>query len=112
MLLDRRLLRAHPLYRALGVQQMSENEESKKESPLRAAMTVILKANDVVVAQVDDPVLWNDVFAAISGGQPRLPLPTALPPVAAVLPAANQAAAAVVANTPAMDPLSKFAKEL
>lgn len=90
---------------------MNENEESKKESPLRAAMTVVLKADNVVVAQVDDPGLWNEVFAAINGGQSRL-APTAAPAAASTLPAADPVAAAVLANTPAIDPLSKFAKEL
>lgn len=88
---------------------MNENEEFKKEGPLRAAMTVVLKANDVVVAQVDDPILWNDVFAAINGGQSRLAPTVAAPALPA---AADPVAAAVVANTPAIDPLSKFAKEL
>jgi len=90
---------------------MNENEQPKKEGPLRAAMTVVLKANDVVVAQVDDPVLWNDVFATINGGQSRLASAVAAAAVPA-LPAADPVAAAVVANTPAIDPLSKFAKEL
>jgi|SRR6185312_224749 len=93
---------------------MSENEEPKK-NPLRAAMTVMLKANDVVVAQIDDPVLWNDVFAAISGGQSRLTSPAGISALAPALPISDPvtaAVAAVAANTPAMDPLSKFAKEL
>lgn len=86
--------------------------ESKKEGPLRAAMTVVLMANEVVVARIDDPVLWNEVFAAINGGQPRLVSASPLAQTPPTLPSADPVAAAVVANTPAIDPLSKFAKEL
>lgn len=35
---------------------------------VKAKLTVVLKANDVVVAEVDDARLWQRVLAAISGG--------------------------------------------
>lgn len=107
---------------------MSEQEEAQtKPSPLKAAMSVVLKANDVVVAEVDDPALWNAVFAAISAGQSSLPVQTSaslpqsqFPPhglltpnvASGSLPGADAVVAATVANTPAIEPIHKFAKEL
>lgn len=36
---------------------------------VKATLTVILKANDVVVAEVEDPVLWQRVLTVIHGGR-------------------------------------------
>lgn len=52
----------------------------KKESmaSLKARLTVALRANDVVVAELEDPQLWQRVLASINVGDsafPRLELP-------------------------------------
>ncbi|GAA0889004.1 hypothetical protein [Rhodanobacter soli] len=95
---------------------MNDSTEPKKDGPLKAAMSVVLKANNVVVAEVEDPMLWNEVFAAISSGSSRLTKPATLqaqPTLpAALLPSADPAVAAVLANTPAIEPINKLAKEL
>lgn len=36
---------------------------------LKAKLTVALKANDVVVAELEDPGLWQRVLAAINVGE-------------------------------------------
>jgi hypothetical protein len=36
---------------------------------VKATLTVILKANDVVVAEVEDPALWQRVLTVIHGGK-------------------------------------------
>jgi hypothetical protein len=95
---------------------LNDSAEARKDGPLKAAMSVVLKANNVVVAEVDDPILWNEVFSAINLGNSRL-APT-VPPAAAVvqapsgLPAADPVVAAAVANTPAIEPINKLAKEI
>lgn len=107
---------------------MSEPEETQpKASPLKATMSVVLKANDVVVAEVDDPALWNAVFAAIRAGQSSFPIQTAasmsqsqsaphsmltanVPPGS--LSGADAIVADTMANTPAIEPIHRFAKEL
>lgn len=46
---------------------------------LKAKLTVALRANDVVVAELDDPNLWQRVLASINVGDsafPRLELPS------------------------------------
>jgi hypothetical protein len=104
---------------------MTEQEQPQtKESPLKAAMSVVLKANDVVVAEVDDPVLWNSIFAAISSGRSTLaavaapsPLPSfPLSPGQHALDGHGSTADAVIAsamaNTPLIEPVQKFAREL
>lgn len=94
---------------------MNDSAEPKKDSPLKAAMSVVLKANNIVVAEVDDPILWNEVFSAINSGVSRLSPsgPAASPLSSAVgLPAADPIVAAAVANTPAIEPINKLAKEL
>ena len=96
---------------------LSDSAEPKKESPLKAAMSVVLKANNVVVAEVDDPVLWNEVLSAINLGSSRLIAPSLVstPASAALgagLPAADPIVAATVANTPTIEPINKLAKEL
>ncbi|QNH15551.1 hypothetical protein HEP74_00674 [Xanthomonas sp. SS] len=106
---------------------MAEQEQSQtKESPLKATMSVVLKANDVVVAEVDDPVLWNAVFAAISSGRstlavtaqaqplplPSLPLPVGQYVQDPQVSAADAVVATTVANTPLIEPVQKFAREL
>ncbi|UQQ14147.1 hypothetical protein [Xanthomonas arboricola] len=92
---------------------MNESAESKKDGPLKAAMSVVLKANNVVVAEVDDPILWNEVFSAINLGNSRLAPPAAaLPTASASLQAADPAVTAAVANTPAIEPIDKLAKEV
>lgn len=106
---------------------MSESEQLQiKENALKATMSVVLKANDVVVAEVDDHVLWNAVFAAISTGRSTLatvaavaaPLPIPGPLATGVgapgghLSGADAMVAATVANTPSIEPVQKFAKEL
>ena len=89
-------------------------------------MSVVLKANDVVVAEVDDPVLWNSIFAAISSGGstlgaavpaqplplPPLPLPTGQYAQQEQTSAADSAVAASAVNTPLIEPVHKFAREL
>ncbi|HKO11827.1 MAG TPA: hypothetical protein VJV22_07660 [Acidobacteriaceae bacterium] len=37
---------------------------------IKATLTVALKANDVVVAELEDPALWQRVLAAINVGDP------------------------------------------
>lgn len=95
---------------------MNDSAEPKKDGPLKAAMSVVLKANNVVVAEVEDPTLWNEVFAAISSGSSRLAKPATPEPHLAqpttLLPSADPAVAAVIANTPAIEPINKFAREL
>lgn len=39
---------------------------------VKAALTVVLKANEVVVAEVEDAVLWQNVLTAINTGKPAL----------------------------------------
>ena len=41
-------------------------------STVKAALSVILKADDVVVAEVNDAALWQRILAAINGGQSAL----------------------------------------
>lgn len=108
---------------------MTEQEQPQtqtKGSPLKAAMSVVLKANDVVVAEVDDPVLWNSVFAAISLGRSTLaavPAPSPSPLLSLPLPSGRNALdgqgstadaviASAMANTPLIEPVQKFAREL
>jgi hypothetical protein len=38
-------------------------------TPVKATLSVILKANDVVVAEVEDPVLWQRILTAINRGK-------------------------------------------
>ena len=38
---------------------------------VKATLTVCLKANDVVVAELEDPGLWQRVLAAINMGDPE-----------------------------------------
>jgi len=38
-------------------------------TPVKATLTVILKANDVVVAEVEDATLWQRVLTVIHGGK-------------------------------------------
>jgi hypothetical protein len=38
---------------------------------VKATLTVCLKANDVVVAELEDPGLWQRVLAAINLGDPQ-----------------------------------------
>jgi hypothetical protein len=43
-----------------------------EKSPIKATLTIVLKAGDVAVAESHDPVLWQQVLAAISaGGDPE-----------------------------------------
>lgn len=42
---------------------------------VKAKLTVILKADEVVVAEVEDPVLWQHALTVIHGGKPELPGP-------------------------------------
>jgi hypothetical protein len=78
-------------------------------------MSIVLKANDVVVAEVENPTLWNAVFAAINAGSSGLPssLTQALQaPPAAIGSIGLSYAADTASNTPALEPIDKFAKEL
>lgn len=91
-------------------------DDSEKPSVLRAAMSVVLKANDVVVAEVENPTLWNAVFAAINAGNSSLSsasLTQSLQvPSAAIGSSGSPYAADAASNTPALEPIDKFAKEL
>lgn len=40
--------------------------EMKRMTSVKATLTVSLKANDVVVAELEDPALWQRVLAAIN----------------------------------------------
>ena len=42
---------------------------------VKAKLMVILKADEVVVAEVEDPVLWQHALTVIHGGKPELPGP-------------------------------------
>jgi len=44
---------------------------TKPESPLKAKLTITLKAGEVAVAESSDPILWQEVLAAISSGDVR-----------------------------------------
>jgi hypothetical protein len=91
---------------------MSDDQPSTPPSPLKAAMSVVLKANNVVVAEVDDPALWNEVFSAINSGSSslaRVPAPVLRGPLLA---ASDPISTAAVLNTPATEPIQKFAREL
>jgi hypothetical protein len=49
---------------------------SSSELPVqafKAKLTVTLKANDVIVAEIEDANLWQQIVAAINGGKSRLP---------------------------------------
>src|SRR5665647_2727196 len=35
---------------------------------VKAKLTIILKANDTVVAEIDDPSLWQEVLSAVNSG--------------------------------------------
>jgi hypothetical protein len=39
---------------------------------VKAALSVVLKADDVIVAEVQDPVLWQHVLTAINAGKPAI----------------------------------------
>jgi hypothetical protein len=41
---------------------------SDKKSPIKTTLTIVLKAGEVAVAESQDPVLWQQVLAAISAG--------------------------------------------
>lgn len=85
---------------------MKAKDSAEKEGPLKAAMSVVLKANEVVVAEVNDAALWNAIFAAISSGS------SSLAAAAPATPSPVSDPAAAVRNTPATEPISKLAKEL
>jgi len=46
--------------------------KQEDEAPVKAALTVVLKANDVVVAEVKDSRLWQRVLSAINAGHSEL----------------------------------------
>lgn len=92
-----------------------EDSESKPVSPLKAAMSVVLKAGSVTVAEVNDPILWNEVFSAINSGSSSI---ARLATAATHLPQGNGLLAsdpltpAITPNTPVSEPIQKFAREL
>jgi hypothetical protein len=55
---------------------------------VKAALTVILKADDVVVAEVDDATLWQRILTAIHDGESTLE-PPAVPPAEAPVPSSD-----------------------
>ncbi|MFL6957439.1 hypothetical protein ACJ7C5_06660 [Nocardiopsis yanglingensis] len=89
---------------------------NEKVGPVKASMSVVLKANEVVVAEVDDAILWNAVFAAMNSGSSALS-PMTLPSAQMQGIDAENTSNKVqtqqqTQNTPAAEPLNKFAKEL
>lgn len=88
---------------------MKDKDSQAKNGPLKASMSVLLKANEVVVAEVDDAVLWNAVFAAISSGSSVL---STAPAAAAQTPVVDAVVQPFANNTPVAEPINKFAKEL
>lgn len=88
---------------------MEKKDGENQNGVLKARMSVVLKANEVIVAEVDDAGLWNAVFAAISSGsstiassvQQKLPLSPA-----------DSVVETIVRNTPVTEPINKFAREL
>jgi hypothetical protein len=110
--LDIRRLNADHSHKAAKELTLKTNEKS---GPLKASMSVVLKANEVVVAEVDDAILWNAVFAAINNGSSTL-LPVVPTGAQALsLDAANPPAIQIqqqIQETPVAEPLNKLAKEL
>lgn len=80
----------------------------------RAKTSVVLMADEVVVLEVNDPILWGVVYAAINSGSSTLAGVPLLPGLAAVASDNNVSSVAetVVRNTPVPEPINKFAKEL
>jgi hypothetical protein len=98
---------------------MKDMEEGKKDGAIKARVSVVLKANEVVVAEVEDATLWTAVLAAINSGLsalgPAIPAVTAAPAVplpSQALVGEGSVVDAVVRNTPVTEPINKFAKEL
>jgi len=78
---------------------------------LKARMSVLLKANEVIVAEVEDAVLWNAVFAAINAGTSSL-LQSHQLSVTPVHAAGGSVAEDITRNAPATEPINKFSREL
>lgn len=92
------------------------NLNKEGAGPLKARMSVVLKANDVVIAEVEDFQLWNAVLSAISAGSSSLLQPGASVVASSTSIAGPSVIDAVIAtnqaNTPMQEPVSKFAKDL
>ncbi|QDW67677.1 hypothetical protein [Luteimonas granuli] len=94
------------------MQGKAEEFDSAKEKVLKARMSVVLRANEVVVAEVEDAALWNAVFAAINSGSSSLLQAAPVSPVLAGPAAGGSVVETMARNTPVAEPINKFAKEL
>jgi len=86
-------------------------------SIVRAKLSVLLKADEVVVAETEDAVLWQKVLAAINGGSELLlnpPNPAAASHTPTPTPAAASPTPAAFAGTAMVsnEPLARFAAQI
>ena len=80
---------------------------------VKAALKIVLMANDIEIAESNDPILWQNVFASITHGQNQVQPSQVVnqPPETGQLPHENQGHTTQNINSSA-SPLEKFASEL
>ena len=84
--------------------------EQHQGKALKAKMVVVLKADELTVAEVEDAALWNTIFAAINSGSSSFLRNSSQPAQSSL--ASTSVVEAVVRNTPVTEPINKFASEL
>jgi hypothetical protein len=80
---------------------------------VKAALTVILKANEVVVAEIEDAILWQKVLTAINSGMPNFGIDPPPNISGETMPPTNpDQSKAVVEAAPVSTPLDQLARQL
>lgn len=79
---------------------------------VKASLKIVLMANDVEIAESEDKLLWQSVFAAINQGVNQIPTAPAPPGAGAVPPPPGGKVESPSFASGGADGLSKFAREL